>query len=200
MRRKIYIGVTALISVGLALLGVFVFGNSYLRLFESFKDFGTSIAFYFTQLFGIKSDITPTVTKYSGIIPDNPSIPSTPTDAGNSVNSYFDVFFSADNFKAWGLATTNFITMTLLIILPCVLLIILLIRFMYGRCNTNHNKDTIPLKAFKRISKVVYEPIHNEVAMYFAFLRSHRWITRVWLMVVALHLNIVTIIVEFFAF
>ncbi len=130
MRRKIFIGVTVGLSIGLVLIGVFVFGNSYLRLFESFRDLGTSIAYYFTQLFGIKSDITPTVTKYSGIIPDNPSIPSTPTDAGNSVKAYFDVFFSADNFKAWGLATTNFITMTLLIILPCVVLLILLIRFM----------------------------------------------------------------------
>ncbi len=200
MRRKIYIGVTVAFSLGFVLMGVFVFGNSYLRLFESFKDFGTSIAFYFTQLFGIKSDIMPTVTKYSGIIPDNPSIPSTPTNAGNSVKAYCDVFFSAENFKVWGLATTNFITMTLLIILPCIVLLILLIRFMYGRCNTNHNRDTIPLKIFKQASKFVYEPIHNEVAMYFAFLRSHKWITRIWIAVAALHLNLVTIVVEFLAF
>ncbi|MCM1368203.1 MAG: hypothetical protein NC184_05305 [Roseburia sp.] len=199
-RRIIYISVTVVVSLVLILLGIFVFTNSYLRLFESFKDFGTSIAFYFTQLFGIQSDINPTVTNYSGIIPDNPEIPSTPTEAGISARAYFDVFFSADNFRNWGLSTAHFITMALLIILPCILLLILLIRFMYGRCNTHHNKDTIPLKAFKLASRVIYQPTYNAISGYFRFLRRHRWIIRIWLAVIALHLNLVTILIEFFAF
>ena len=199
-RRTVFIIVTVLTSLTLLFLGLFVFFNSYLRLFESFRDFGTSIAFYFTQLLGIKSSVTPTVTEYSNIVADNPSIPQTPTDAGNSVKAYFEVFFDMDNFKAWGLATTNFITMALLIILPCVLLLIFLIRLLYGRCNTNHNKDTIPLRIFKLVSKKVYEPVHNAIRDYLRFLHSYRWITRVWLIVILLHLNLITIIVEFFAF
>lgn len=201
MRRRIlYISVTVVISFTLLFLGIFVFGNSYLRLFESIRDFGTSIAFYFTQIFGIESSITPTVTNLSGIIPDNPKIPATPTDAGNSAKAYFDVFFSMDNFKAWGLATTNFITMMLLIVLPCVILLIFFIRFLYGRCNTHHNRDTLPLRAFKLVSKRVYEPVYDFVREYIHFLRCHRWITRVWLIVTLLHLNLITIVVEFFAF
>lgn len=194
-RRIIYISVTAVIFVGLVLLGVFVFGNSYLRLFEGFKDFGTSIAFYFTQLFGIEADITPTVTKYSGIIPDNPKIPSTPTEAGISAKEYFDVFFSHYNFRAWGMYTAHFLSMAALIVLPCILLIILLIRFMYGRCNTNHNRDTLPLRAFKLVSRAVYQPIHNAVIGYIHFLQIHRWVTRMWLVAAALHLNLITILI-----
>ncbi len=199
-RRIIYITVTAAIFICLVLLGVFVFGNSYLRLFEGFKDLGTSIAFYFVQLFGIKAYITPTVTKYSGIIPDNPKILSTPIEAGISAKEYFDVFLSADNFRALGIDTAHFLSMAALIVLPCVLLIILLIRFMYGRCNTNHNRDTLPLRAFKLVSRTVYQPTYNAVSGYVYFLQRHRWITRLWLIVVALHLNLITILVEFFAF
>ncbi len=199
-RRIIYITVTAAISICLVLLGVFVFGNSYLRLFEGFKDFGTSLAFYFVKLFDLPYDITPTVTKYSGIIPDNPKIPSTPTEAGISAKEYFDVFLSADNFRSWGIDTAHFLSMAALIVLPCVLLIILLIRFMYGRCNTNHNRDTLPLRAFKLVSRTVYQPTYNAVSGYVHFLQRHRWITRLWLVVAALHLNLITILVEFFAF
>lgn len=200
MRRKIYIALTAGVFVMLAVLGVFVFNVSYIRLFESGRDLGTSIAYYFVKLFDLPYDITPTVTKYSGIIPDSPKIPSTPTEAGISARAYFDVFFSSDNFRSWGIDTAHFLSTAALIILPCILLIILLIRFMYGRCNTKHNRDTLPLRAFKAVSRTVYQPTHNAVGGYVHFLQRHRWITRLWLIVAALNLNLITIIIEFFAY
>ena len=200
MRRKIYIALTAGVFVMLAVLGVFVFNVSYIRLFESGRDLGTSIAYYFVKLFDLPYDITPTVTKYSGIIPDSPKIPSTPTEAGISARAYFDVFFSSDNFRSWGIDTAHFLSTAALIILPCILLIILLIRFMYGRCNTKHNRDTLPLRAFKAVSRTVYQPTHNAVGGYVHFLQRHRWIARLWLIVAALNLNLITIIIEFFAY
>ena len=200
MRRRLYITLTVGVFITLAVLGVFVFNVSYIRLFESFKDFGTSIAYYFVKLFDIDNDIMPSVINYSHAIPDNPNIPTTPSEAGISITEYFDVFFSADNFRAWGLAMSKFLTMALLIILPCILLLVLLIRTVYGRCNTRHNKDTLPLRAFKTLGRIVYEPIHGFVRGYISFLRCHRWIWRIWFLIAALHLNIATILVEFFAF
>lgn len=200
MHRRFYITLTVGVFVTLALLGVLVFNISYLRLFESFRDFGTSVAYYFCKLFDIQADITPTVINYSHAIPDNPKIPSTPTEASISITSYFDVFFDANNFRAWGLATSKFITMALLIVLPCILLLVLLIRAVYGRCNTYHNRDTLPLRAFKCMSRIFYEPIHSFVRGYTSFLRRHRWIWRVWVAITVLHLNFATILVEFFAF
>ena len=200
MRRRIYIALTVEVSVALILLGVFVFSVSYLRLFESFKDLGTSVAYYFCTLFGIHSDITPTVKNYSPAIPDRPSIPSAPSEVVSGTTTYFGVFFDMNNFKAWGLAATDFVTMTLLIVLPCVLSAILLIRAVYGRCNTRHNRDTLPLKIFKRISSTAYMPVKNFVVGYIAFLRRHRWIYISWLIIAILHFNLATILVEFFAF
>ena len=51
MRRNIII--TAAISAVMVLLGVFVFSDSYLRLWESLRDLGNSAAYYFCELFGI---------------------------------------------------------------------------------------------------------------------------------------------------
>lgn len=200
MRRRFYITLTVGVFIMLAVLGVFVFNVSYLRLFESFRDFGTSIAYYFCKLFDIQADITPTVINYSHAIPDNPKIPSTPTEASISITSYFDMFFDANNFRAWGLATSKLITMALLIVLPCILLLVLLIRAVYGRCNTYHNHDTLPLKAFKTLSRIIYEPIHGFVRGYISFLRRHRRIWRIWVFIAILYLNLATILVEFFAF
>ena len=200
MRRRIYIALTAMIFIALVLLGVFVFNISYLRLIESGRDFGMSIAYYFVKLFDLPYDIAPTVINYSAVIPDNPKLPSTPTEVGAGITDYFAVFFDADNFRAWGIATSKFITMALLIVLPCILLLVMLIRAVYGRCNNNYDRDTLPLRIFKRISNTVYEPTRNFVVGYIHYIRRHRWITRLWLVVIALHLNLITIIVEFFAF
>ena len=65
MRRNIVI--TAIIFIGMILLGVFVFSDSYLRLGESLRDLGNSAAYYFCKLCGIKNDITVTVNGYSDI-------------------------------------------------------------------------------------------------------------------------------------
>ena len=51
----------------MALLGVFVFADSYLRLGDSFCDLGKSAAYYFCKLFGIEKDITVTVNGYSEV-------------------------------------------------------------------------------------------------------------------------------------
>ena len=48
MRRNIVI--TAIIFIGMALLGVFVFSDSYLRLGECFRDLGNSAAYYFYKI------------------------------------------------------------------------------------------------------------------------------------------------------
>lgn len=46
----------------------------------------------------------------------------------------------------------------------------------------------------------MYEPIRGFVRGYITFLRRHRWIWRVWVAISVLHLNLATILVEFFAF
>ena len=200
MRSRIYIALTVGVSVALILLGVFVFSVSYLRLFESFKDLGTSIAYYFCTLFAIPSNIAPTVMNYSNALPDVPSIPSTPSLAGKSIRTFFAVFSDMNNFRAWGIAAANFLMTALLIILPCVIILVSVIRLMYRRCNTDHNKDSLPLRMYKSFGDAVFSPVKDYVTGYTFFLRRHQWITRLWLIIAALHLNLVTILIEFFAY
>lgn len=61
MKKIFNISITVIITVTTVILGAFVFRNSYLRLWETLRDFGLSVAYYFSLIFKGESDITPTV-------------------------------------------------------------------------------------------------------------------------------------------
>ena len=87
-----------------------------------------------------------------------------------------------------------------MIALPCVLILGMLIRRLYRSGNTKHNRDTVPLKVFKGIAKATYQPIKRFVLSYRAFLRENKQLVVLWFVVWAFHLNLVTILTEFFAY
>ena len=68
MSRRFNIAVTVIISLAFVVLGIFVFGQSYVRFAESCRDFGLSVAYYFCELIGIDYSFTPTVTEYSDVL------------------------------------------------------------------------------------------------------------------------------------
>ena len=60
-RRIIYHIVSAAVLVGSLLFSVFYFRAVFSRTIQAFKDFGLSVAYYFTELSGFEGLITPTV-------------------------------------------------------------------------------------------------------------------------------------------
>lgn len=202
-RRILNIILTVLISVCIVLLGVFLFRTSYIRLYEAVKDFGLSIAYYFCEIFGIKHNIVPTVIDGSNTSAPSVNLPSDWGGFQDSTKNYFALLFNGDNFNGW-LAHTgdNLIVFAkaLVIIIPCIILVVVIIKALYGRENNNYGKDTVPLKVFKFISRWTYQPIKRFIVGCVAFIRSHGWIWKIWLTVIGLHFNLGTIAVEFFAY
>ena len=49
------------ITLAFVLVAIFVFPSALGRLIESVRDFGLSFAYYFCNIFGIETSITPTV-------------------------------------------------------------------------------------------------------------------------------------------
>ena len=60
--------ITLCVSAAMMLLGVFVFTESYLRLAEAARDLGTSATYWFCRVFGMDTDVTPTVNGYSEVL------------------------------------------------------------------------------------------------------------------------------------
>ena len=164
MRRNIFI--TILIFIGMALLGVFVFSDSYLRLGESFRDLGNSAAYYFCKLCGIENDITVTVNGYSDVFSWGTVLPEDFDEFKQGTEDYFALLFNAENFSGWGNAVASFLEVALkvlLLALPCVFILIMLVKKLYKRGNMKHGKDTVPLKVFKWLARWTYQPVKRTV-------------------------------------
>ncbi len=201
--RKAYIVLSIGITLAFTLLAVFVFNISYLRLWESIKDLGLSIAYYFCTLFGIDNSITPTITEYSSVIVWDTVMPEDFTGFKNTTSEYFTLLFSADNFNGWLASLGSFLgnlAKILTIALPIVLLLFLVVKRLYASSNVKHNKDTVPLKVFKAVSKVTYQPIKRFICGYIEFVKSNEIIWKLWVLIWVLNLNLATILIAFFAY
>lgn len=203
MRRVLNIILTVAFTVGFILLGVFVFRSSFVRLWQSVKDFGRSVAYYFCVMFGISHNVTPTVN----LIPETSTPQVTlPTDfEGFKSNTaeYFSLLLNGDNFHGW-LAHISGVMIEFakisVIILPCFVGLILIIKAMYKRENNKHGKDTVPLRIFKFISRFTYQPFKRFIRGYIEFIRNNIWIFVCWVILWVLNFNLATIVVEFLAY
>ena len=203
MRRVLNIILTVLIYVGLILLGVFIFSSSYLRFGEAICDFGRSVGYYFCEMFGIEHSITPTVNDYSCVSQPQIVLPSDIDGFKTGATNYFQLLFSGDNFYGWlghisGVMEN--LSKIIVLALPCVILLVILIKWLYGRGNNNYNCDTVPLRVFKAIAKYTYQPLKQFIREYIEFIQEHRWIWISWVTALVFHFNLASIIVAFFAY
>ena len=192
-----------------------VFPNALGRIIESVRDFGLSVAYYFCEIFQLDHNITPTVNEFPKIpfFEFSPSVPSAPApsvpipDTFNSFKekwfAYWRLWSSKDNFFGYLSALGNglyYLSYALLILLPFVLLIWLLFRRYLKAENTDHGKESKPLKIFKKLSDVTYRPVKRWLLSFIGFLQENALYLKIWACIWAFYFNLFTIIIEFFAF
>ena len=202
-QRRLNIGLTIALTMAFVLLGVFVFRLSYCRYKEALIDLYGSFKYYFCVLFGFETDGLPSVTDYSKIIDNVTILPSDVEDFKNSTATYFSMLVSKANFLSWLGATgqkASVLAKVLTILLPCILVLIIAVKRLYAKGNNNYDVDTLPLRVFKKISAVTYQPTKRFVCGYIEFLREHSWIWISWLVMWAFHLNLASIVIAFFAY
>lgn len=202
-RKALYISLTIIVTIGFLLVGYFVFANSYLRLKEAFIDLFGSIKYYFCTLFDLPTGGIPSVAGYSEVVEWDTILPSDFESFKVNATLFFRTLFSKENLMSWLSATgekTASAAKILTLILPCILAVVLIIKRLYASGNTNHNKDTVPLRIFKKVSEKTYQPIKRFVMGYIEFLRTYSWIWISWITLWAFHLNIASIVIEFFSY
>ena len=202
-QRVVYVSFTVAITIIFLLLGLFVFGVSYKRLYEAIIDLYGGFLYYIRVLFGMKTSELPSVTDYSKIIDGVTILPSDVEGFKSNTATYFRMLVSKENFLSWLSATgqkANVLAKVLTILLPCILVLIIAVKRLYAKENNNYNVDTLPLRALKKISAVTYQPIKRFVSGYIEYLREHNWIWISWLVMWAFHLNLTSIVIAFFAY
>ena len=202
-RRTFNICLTVVITAAFILLGAFVFGDSYLRFGETAKDFGLSVGYYFCTLFGLDHDIVPSVTEYSSVMDWDILLPSDFEGFTSQAKSFFSLLVDGENFLGYW-AKVGDVMLVLLkvvaIILPCLLILGLVIWRLYKSGNTKHNRDTVPLRVFKMLSRWFYQPLKRAVLSYRDFLTEHRAVWILWAVMWAFHLNAASIVTGFLAY
>lgn len=205
--KKVYIFLSVVITLFLIVSGETVFRSSYLRLWESVKDLGVSAKYYFCALFGTEYSGKATVTEYSSFFGSGgvgtPSLPETSGEFAVETEAYFRRLISKENMLAWAALTgkrTAEFAKWLILLLPLFIGIWLLIGQLYGRHNTKHNADTVPLKIFKKTAGAVYQPIRRFIGGYIAYLKESDKRRKVWIALSVCSLNLAAIAVEIIAY
>ena len=202
MSRRFNISVTVIISlIFLALTAVF--WQSYARFGETCKDFGISVAYYFCELFGIDYSFMPTVTEYSGILQWEIVLPADFNQFTVLAGNFFVMLTDNENFAGYWLAVGDVmlvVAKAVAVILPCVMVVLLVVVRLYRQENTDHNRDTRPLKIFKWIAAKTYQPIKRAILSYREYLSEHKSVWICWIVLWVFHLNVASIIMGFLAY
>lgn len=202
MSRRYNIIVTIVIS-GIFLGLLAVFWQSYVRFGEACKDFGLSVAYYFCELFGADYSFTPTVTEYSGVLQWEIALPADFNEFTVSAGNFFAMLTNKENFAGYWLAVGDVmlvVAKAIAVILPCVMVLLLVVVRLYRQENTDHNRDTGPLKIFKWLSERTYQPIKCAVFSYREYLSEHKPVWICWIVLWVFHLNVASIIMGFLAY
>ena len=202
-RNAVNIIFSAIVSVGFVLLGVFAFSTSYLRAFEAGGNLIDSIKLYFCEIFGIAHSTVPTVNSWSEVMKWDILLPSDFEAFKILAVKFFELLVDKENFIGyWSVVgdKSAVAAKVIAIALPCVLVFVFALKRLYASGNTKHNKDTLPLKAFKSVSRATYQPVKRFVLGYIDFLKHTNWLWICWLVLWTFHLNLVSIVLGFFAY
>lgn len=203
-RRKTHIAVSVLITAIFIIFGVVWCQDSYVRLWETVTDSGSSVVFFVREMFGISSNIKVEVLEPSEILETQPSvIPQTQEVFVSKSKLYWRLLISKNNLLGYVVRTSDILlwgTYFIMILLPIGLILRAIIKRIYLTSNTRHNKDTYPLALFKAFTGQTYQPLKEAVLRYKRYLDGHRGWKRLWLLIWLMHTNVVSIMVAFVSY
>lgn len=202
-QKILYGSLAAALTICFLLLGFFVFRDSYLRVKEAGSDLVSCVKYYLHSVFGETPEEMPSVVEYSDVIEPITLLPPDYSGFKARASHYYRILFSKDNLFAWlssvGRKSAK-ASKGIAIVLPCILCLWLLIKRLYTKSNNRYNRDTLPLWIYRRTVERGFLAAKRFVVGFVSFLREHGWVWIFWLVLWGFHLNLASIVVEFFAY
>lgn len=200
-KEKIYHALSVSILLASLLLSVFYFRPVFWRVLESFKDFGLSVGYYFTELLGFEGVITPTVAQ----IPHGATevLPFEPAEFQSGLSKFFRLLIDKDNALSFLMKFAQTISRAakvLILLLPVFVLLYFVIKNAYRRTNNDYNADTKPLRIYKKIEAATWNKVKYFVSEYINFLRDRKIYCLAAGLLWTYNLNAITILTEAFAY
>lgn len=194
---------TALLIILSVCIGVLYFDTSYERIWEGIKDIWSSLQYFFITLFRIDKEIEPSVLKPSIAHESILRIPGGMNGFFSMVGDYFNLLFTKDNFTKWidvvGGKSIHMLFL-LLMVIPTIVVVTLIIKLIYSFGNTDHNKDTIPLKIYKKSVGVFVFWIKSIILRAKELIETNDYLKYTLLLIWLLNFNILILLFEFIAY
>lgn len=182
---------------------IFVLPSSFSNLIGSFKDLGISLYNYATAIFNKKPEFLP-----SGVndIPEAVNIPFLPESFeafSESITTYFQRLFSTSNFFGYLIVLLRILVLAVLFSMPVFALAVLLIVYVnqqFKKESNKPNKDSLPLRFYKKTFEKAYFRIKEYVVLTKEFLSENKYYYRIWLVIILYAFNIFKIIISALAY
>ncbi len=202
--RKIHIALSIVITAIFLTVGIVWCKSSYQRLWETVCELFSSIQYYFCEIFAIEHNTVAEIVTPSEILKGESSILPTSSGAfGLKCRVYFSLLVNGSHlgsyFRVVGAKIGNFSRLCVLL-LPIIIAVIIVIKKIYGRENVKHNRDTVPLWIFKKISGVTYQPIKRFVVDYVGYLERYSAWKTAWLWIWIINVNFLSIGLAFLSY
>ncbi len=203
-RRKWHIAVSIMITAGFIAIGAFWCTASYARLWETLSEIGSSVVFFFREIFGIKTPTKVEVLYPSDVLENAPTIlPETQETFVAKGGIYCKLLFEKNNFRGYmGFVANKLLIFAyaVMILVPILMICSVLIKRLYNRPNNHYNRDTWALGVFKAFTKQTYQPLRESVLAYRDYLRETPAWRQLWLFIWIINVNLMSIIVAFISY
>lgn len=199
-RHYIFSGVIIVIAV----ISVVFYMTSYVRIWESICDLGTSIVFYAGRLFQFETTITPTVIELSDTVKSIDYIfPTTSNSYGAKVLCTLHLVFNRYNIDAFFTGVSAFFVI-LPSILTVIVFVILMIRFLLKSYSSNECIDVKKeSKAYKLAvsfqTKVLFY-IWKYIRSLYDFMLENKVYIKLFVFEFAVIYRVIPVCIEFIAY
>ena len=187
----------------------FYFPNSGPRLAESFRDLGTSIAYYFQQLFDLNFTVRPTVIDFPEweLYPSRWELvsffPYTWEEFAAMLESYWKVLVTKENLIAYGEVLGDvlfYVSRGSVFVLPTLLLVSVALNKLKSKHVTERGKKSKPLLQGEKFAFKYIYPAVASVKDFINYAKEQEAICKALLVVWLLHFNVFSIVIEAIAF
>jgi len=199
----VYLLIAIAFTLAFTVLAVFRFPSALGRIIEGGRDFGLSVAYYFCELSEVPHEISPTVNNLPSL--NMPSVAISDSWEGFRLQwaAYWRLWATWDNvsdYLTWlGDALMNACRF-IVIVFPIALIFWILFDRVLKKQNNDYDKDSKPLKCWKWLTLHTYTPVKRFVVGFLEYVKAHKPFYIIWLVIWAYNFNVITIVLEFFAF
>lgn len=181
---------------------IFAFPYAFKRICECFRDFGTSIAYYFCKLFGI-DEVRATVNDISEMpiyLPNG--FPASWEEFQGYWVQYWNIFFKRETISAYCQSVGNVVLSFsyILFFVPMLIVVYYVLKRVLDKQNNDYNVDSKHLRRFKKLSDKTYRPAKAWLQGFVDFVKENKAYYIIWACIFAYAFNFFAIAIEFVSY